>query len=569
MNRPSEPLTSAQVGGDSQLDGHDHAARRATDQIDPYALIERAEKLINTEPHDAVVFALRAQSVARARTADGLTARAHWVAGCALMQVGDWSGAARQLSHAEQVYRAQGDVAAVCRVNTQLASACCELGEYGDALDGFGQVQKMAREHKDHASARRALVHQSTVHTMLGDFEAARESLKSALELPSGSAADEGMVVLQFGLVDANEGLRAALAGDAATLTRRMADAEEHFEIALEVLSATPDRSNAIAARVQRGAARCWLGKFSDGLADLKTAVLEAGNSGFRLREVQAKLEFGYHLVGARREHEGLAMLGPAFIQAEELGDLRRPADTHERLSALYEARSDFQRALFHHKRYVEVKTRLDGRLSTQRARLHEARAELQNLRTQAAALHQRARDLEQSRSRLERLALEDELTGLANRRSFTKEFESWCARARAGTLRFGLVVADIDSFKQINDRYSHLTGDSVLRRIGGVIRANLRDTDFAARLGGDEFALLLADSEGGAALAVVQRLMEAVRAYSWDEFDASLRVTMSIGLCESSDFGDSSELVQRADESLYAAKHAGRDRVHQWSGIA
>jgi diguanylate cyclase (GGDEF)-like protein len=135
--------------------------------------------------------------------------------------------------------------------------------------------------------------------------------------------------------------------------------------------------------------------------------------------------------------------------------------------------------------------------------------------------------------------------------------------------LRFGLVVADIDSFKQINDRYSHLTGDSVLRRIGGVIRANLRDTDFAARLGGDEFALLLADSEGGAALAVVQRLMEAVRAYSWDEFDSSLHVTMSIGLCESSDFGDSSELVQRADESLYAAKHAGRDRVHQWGGIA
>jgi hypothetical protein len=71
----------------------DPVARRATDQIDPYALIERAEKLLNTEPHDAVVFALRAQSVARARTADALMARAHFVAGAALMQVGDWSGA--------------------------------------------------------------------------------------------------------------------------------------------------------------------------------------------------------------------------------------------------------------------------------------------------------------------------------------------------------------------------------------------------------------------------------------------------------------------------------------------
>jgi tetratricopeptide (TPR) repeat protein len=118
------------------------------------------------------------------------------------MQVGDWSGAIRQLSQAEQVYRAQDDIGAQCRVITQLASACCELGEYGEALDGFAQAQKLARQHNDHAAARRALVHQSNVHTMLGDFEAARESLRSALELPSGSAADEGLVVLHFGMVD-------------------------------------------------------------------------------------------------------------------------------------------------------------------------------------------------------------------------------------------------------------------------------------------------------------------------------------------------------------------------------
>jgi diguanylate cyclase (GGDEF)-like protein len=545
----------------------DPVARRATDQIDPYALIERAERLLNTEPHDAVVFALRAQSVARARTADALMARAHFVAGAALMQVGDWSGAIRQLSQAEHVYRAQNDITAQCKVITQLATACCELGEYGEALDGFAQAQKLARQNNDAGAARRALVHQAAVHTMLGDFEAARESLRSALELPSGSAADEGLVVLQFGLVDANEGLRAALAGDADTVTRRMADAEEHFEVALELLSGTTDRANAITARTQLGAARCWRGKFREGLDDLKGAVADAARSGFKLREVQGRLELGYHLVAAGREQEGLAVLGPAMLQAEELGDLRRPSDTHERLSALYEARGDFKPALLHHKRYVEVKTRLDGRLSTQRSRLHEARAELQKLRTQTAALHQRARDLEQSRSRLERLALEDELTGLANRRAFTKEFDNWCGRARGSALRFGLVVADIDDFKAINDRYSHLTGDAVLRQLGHVIRANLRDSDFAARLGGDEFALLVADTEGGAGVAVVERLLDAVRGCNWGEFGEGLTVTLSVGLCESTSFGDSSELVRRADEALYAAKRMGRDRFNVWDG--
>jgi diguanylate cyclase (GGDEF)-like protein len=545
----------------------DPVARRATDQIDPYALIERAERLLNTEPHDAVVFALRAQSVSRARNADALMARAHFVAGAALMQVGDWSGAIRQLSQAEHVYREQNDITAQCRVITQLASACCELGEYGEALDGFAQAQKLARQNQDPAAARRALVHQSTVHTMLGDFEAARESLRSALELPSGSAADEGLVVLQFGQVDANEGLRAALAGDAATVMRRMAEAEEHFEVALELLTGTSDRASAITARTQRGAARCWRGKFKEGLEDLKAAVADASRSGFKLREVQGRLELGYHLVAAGHEQEGLGILGAAMLQAEELGDLRRPADAHERLSALYEARGDFKPALLHHKRYVDVKTRLDGRLSTQRARLHEARAELHKLRTQTAALHQRARDLEQSRSRLERLALEDELTGLANRRAFTKEFESWCGRARTSALRFGLVVADIDDFKQINDRFSHLTGDNVLKHIGHVIRANLRDSDFAARLGGDEFALLVADSEGGAAIAVVERLLDAVRAWNWSELGDGMDVTLSVGLCESTNFGDSSELIRRADEALYAAKRLGRDRFSVWDG--
>ena len=144
MNRPSE--LGSLNGEHADSSAHDSAARRATDQIDPYALIERAEKLINTEPHDAVVFALRAQNVARARTAETLMARAHFVAGSALMQVGDWSGATRQLSQAEQVYRAQDDFVAQSRVNILLATACCELGEYGEALDGFAEVQKLARQ---------------------------------------------------------------------------------------------------------------------------------------------------------------------------------------------------------------------------------------------------------------------------------------------------------------------------------------------------------------------------------------------------------------------------------------
>ena len=142
MKRNSgQPLGSDTFGGEPN-------ARRATDQIDPHALIDRAEGLLNTDPHDAVVFALRAQSVARARGAEALMARAHYVVGAALAQTGDWSGAIRQLSHAEHIYRAQNDIAAQCQVIMQLAAACCELGEYPEALDGFAQAERLARQHR-------------------------------------------------------------------------------------------------------------------------------------------------------------------------------------------------------------------------------------------------------------------------------------------------------------------------------------------------------------------------------------------------------------------------------------
>jgi len=98
MKRTPDPAAGSEPGS-----GEEPIARRVTDQIDPYALIDRAERLLSTDPHDAVMFALRAQSVARARGAETLIARAHYVAGAALTQTGDWSGAIRQLSHAEHI----------------------------------------------------------------------------------------------------------------------------------------------------------------------------------------------------------------------------------------------------------------------------------------------------------------------------------------------------------------------------------------------------------------------------------------------------------------------------------
>ena len=229
--------------------GTELTARRVTDQIDPYALIDRAERLLNTNPHDAVMFALRAQSVARARGAEALMARAHYVAGAALAQTGDWSGAIRQLcACGAHLPRAERH-----RLAVPGHHAACRRLQRTRRVPGGARRLRAGRTAGTPASRPRgraagAGADFSASTPVLGDFTAARECLRSALELPSGTAADEGMVVLQFGLVDVNEGLTAALAGDAQTVSRRMAEGEEHFDVALELLSGTTDLSTAIAA---------------------------------------------------------------------------------------------------------------------------------------------------------------------------------------------------------------------------------------------------------------------------------------------------------------------------------
>jgi len=130
--------------------------------------------------------------------------------------------------------------------------------------------------------------------------------------------------------------------------------------------------------------------------------------------------------------------------------------------------------------------------------------------------------------------------------------------------------VADIDGFKQINDTYSHVTGDVVLRQLGNVIRASLRDIDFAARLGGDEFALLLADSEGGAARKVVERIVQAVRAMPWGQLGEGMAVTLSVGWPEY-EWDHLTEVLLYPDDFDRDYRFGGDERAgetHPWGTV-
>ncbi|MFD0596859.1 GGDEF domain-containing protein [Catellatospora coxensis] len=160
-------------------------------------------------------------------------------------------------------------------------------------------------------------------------------------------------------------------------------------------------------------------------------------------------------------------------------------------------------------------------------------------------------------------LAGRDPLTGLHNRRSFAERLTGALAYAdRTGT-PVSLLMLDLDHFKSVNDRYGHPAGDQVLRTVAALLVRELRAVDVAARLGGEEFGVLLPGIDHRDATAVAGRLRAAIARCPVVHAATTVLVTASIGVvCYPRHARTADELFERADDALYRAKRAGRDRV-------
>ncbi|NUT56142.1 MAG: diguanylate cyclase [Thermoleophilia bacterium] len=164
----------------------------------------------------------------------------------------------------------------------------------------------------------------------------------------------------------------------------------------------------------------------------------------------------------------------------------------------------------------------------------------------------------------VERQALVDGLTGLANRRQADEALASEIARTERLGGPVGLILADVDDFKAVNDRYGHPTGDIVLRDLAETLRENVREIDTAARWGGEEFAVILPGTDLEGAAQVAERIRAALAERMILSVDAApLHVTASFGVAVSNPTTTVQQLVEAADEALYRAKRAGKDRVY------
>ncbi|MBL8582344.1 MAG: GGDEF domain-containing protein [Rhizobiaceae bacterium] len=176
-------------------------------------------------------------------------------------------------------------------------------------------------------------------------------------------------------------------------------------------------------------------------------------------------------------------------------------------------------------------------------------------LREMTASLSARSETLEQA-------ALTDGLTGMHNRRYFDDALKQYLAEFAKISKPVGLMVLDLDHFKQVNDTHGHDVGDEVLRVVAGCLKDMTRYHDVSARLGGEEFAVLVPNMDHDQLMKFAERIRKAIASMPILSGNVRLKITTSVGLAVWDGRESAEEFYRRADKQLYHAKRAGRNQV-------
>ena len=227
----------------------------------------------------------------------------------------------------------------------------------------------------------------------------------------------------------------------------------------------------------------------------------------------------------------------------------RSPAPSELERRAFREL-AELQRSLERATLETHAARRESDALAANNRQLAEAHAELERRASQLEALQHQLRDQ----------ADRDWLTGLHNRRYLARELQRLSQERISGPL--SLAVLDIDHFKAINDRFGHAAGDQVLVRMARRLCDVLRASDSVVRSGGEEFLVLMPRTDAHAATACCERFREALASEDWEGIAPGLTLTTSVGLATTDHPTDLEALVKLADQRLYEAKNAGRDRI-------
>nr|WP_276610824.1 GGDEF domain-containing protein [Kineococcus siccus] len=430
-----------------------------------------------------------------------------------------------------------------------LALTYLELGLFEEALTAIEQALATVATLEDHELRSGTFNRAGSVRSTLGDVAAAAamfDRAEAELRALGTAAAPETEFCFLTNTTDLV--IQSAARGDDVPVDELWAGVARARR-ALELAESSGNPYRVALSHLNAG---CVLAHLDGEAAEASfTAAVDLSRAhGYRSLELGV-LEARAQDAQRRGDHRGaLTLLDEVVALAEETHESSVALAAHRTASASWEALGDFRRALDSYRRYHELEARARTQTAEVRARLLGVGEELHQLRHEAAEL--------------ERRVLEDALTGIGNRRLFDEVVPGLLAAARPGD-QLCVALLDVDHFKAVNDTFGHATGDVVLRTLGRLLRESVRRDDVLVRLGGEEFAVVCVLPEPGLAEQLAETCRARIEAHDWTEVAAGLRVTASVGVvtADAPLRAGVDDLVASADGLLYAAKAAGRNRVH------
>lgn len=290
-----------------------------------------------------------------------------------------------------------------------------------------------------------------------------------------------------------------------------------------------------------------------------------------RLELVRAYRKIGLIHLAVGNTSQSVQSLQSALTLASEINAQVELMECHQALAQAYKKAENYPQALEAYENYISVYQIVYNEDKDRRLRTLEVIHEVENARKDAeiyqlrnVALQKEIEERKKAQAALERLATQDPLTGIANRRYFLEIASRVIEQARRYQRPVSIVMIDLDHFKEMNDTFGHKTGDKVLIHITRCMQAVLRKVDILGRYGGDEFVILLPETTQEGARRLTERLRQAIAQQSITAGGVSIPITLSIGLASNVKEPALSldELLQRADRALYDSKLNGRDRV-------
>ncbi len=464
-------------------------------------------------------------------------------------------------------FRASTDRAGEAEVRNGYGLVLMNAGDYPAAVEQFHMSRAYFAARGDKVMFAGILTNLGIIHAELGDPARAMEYYEDALAAVSTCSSDPLLMLIH------------AQISNAQLLLSSFARALGHGEQALAIAERIAENTQAVGL-VQIAKVHLQTGDIARALEFAERGVELTVRTGNTLAELQLRTLAGRVLLGANRLDTALDVLLNALQMSQTFGASTEEWEIQRSLSQVFERIGDTPSALHHMKQHVEIGARISGdqqavRLRLLMVRLERERAELDaaELRTQHAALLVADREksdfllqLEEQRAALEALSLEDALTKVSNRRHLDLRLPQEFARAMRYDQPLCIALIDVDHFKSINDEYSHLAGDAVLRRIGQYLRETTRQTDIVARFGGEEFALVFMETPLVVGRALCEKVRSELATLDWSAIPLDRAVTVSIGVSATTEATTTTELVALADARLYAAKQAGRNCVNSGS---